>query len=118
MRRCNSRIGPFLIGLFMLLLLPARRCEAQEPNLDAIWADLAETDASKAYRAIWALALAPEKTVPFLKARLQPASGDRKQIDKLIRDLESEVFANREKAVGELERLSDAAEEALKQTLQ
>lgn len=118
MNHCISRIGSFQIGLFILLLLPPRRCEAQEPNLEALWADLAEADASKAYRAIWALALKPEKMVPFLKARLQPASGDRKEIDKLIRDLGSEIFANREKAIGELERLSDAAEEALKQALQ
>jgi WD40 repeat protein len=118
MSQRKSRFGIFLVGLLMVLLLPARRCEAQEPNLEALWADLAGADASNAYRAIWALALTPEKAVPFLQVRLQPASGDRKQIDKLIHNLESDAFAERERATVELERLSDAAEEALRLALQ
>jgi WD40 repeat protein len=118
MSLCKSRVACSLVGGFMVLLLNVQPCEAQEPNLETLWADLADTDAGKAYRAIWALALTPEKAVPFLKARLQPASGDRKQIDKLIRDLESQVFAVRDKAAADLERLSDAAEEALRQALQ
>jgi WD40 repeat protein len=114
MSQCKSPIGFLLLGV---LLLAPRRSEGQEPNVEALWADLAATDAAKAYRAVWKLALTPDKAVPFLKTRLQPASGNRKEIDKLVRDLGSETFAVRDKAIAEVERLADAAEESLKQAL-
>src|SRR5205823_9320803 len=41
-------------------------------ELEAFWADLAGEDATRAYRALWALAVIPGKAVPLLKERLQP----------------------------------------------
>src|SRR5262249_28397114 len=41
-------------------------------TLQSCWADLAGDDAPKAFRAIQALAAWPERTVPFLAARLRP----------------------------------------------
>ncbi|HYT95206.1 MAG TPA: hypothetical protein VEL76_41195, partial [Gemmataceae bacterium] len=118
MSQYTSRKSSILVALLSVLVVLGLRSEAQEPNLETLWADLADQDAAKAYRAIWALALTPEKTVPFLKARLSPVSGDRQQIDQLVRDLDKKAFAVREKAMAELGRLSDAAEAALKQVLQ
>src|ERR1043165_5449057 len=104
----------FILALLVVASFPAGQSLAQEPNLEALWSDLADADAGKAYRAIWAMALAPEKTVPFLKDRLRAATSDRKQIDKLVRELGNETFAVREKAIAELELLSGAPEETLK----
>jgi WD40 repeat protein len=107
--------GVFAMITAHLVLVPHSR--AQEVDLENLWTDLADQDAAKAYRAIGALALTPVRAVPFLHARLKPVVGDRKQIDKLIRALDDELFPVREKAIEELERWSDGAEEALKQAL-
>src|SRR5262249_52762589 len=63
-------------------------------------------------------ALAPEQAVPFLKRRLSPAAEvDAKQAARLIKDLDSEEFAAREKASEELDKLGAPAEPVLRQAL-
>jgi WD40 repeat protein len=82
------------------------------------WADLAGTDAPRAFRARWALASAPEETIPLLKEHLRPIRpADPERLRRLLTDLESEQFAVREKAQTELAELGDLAEPALRQTL-
>jgi RNA polymerase sigma factor (sigma-70 family) len=44
-------------------------------ELDAAWADLAGSDASKAYQAMGRLIAAPEQAVPLLRERLEGAEG-------------------------------------------
>ncbi len=91
-------------------LAPAR---PDNGNLNRLWSELADDDASHAYEAIWAMSAAPG-TVDFLKARLTPASGaEGKQIHRLIADLDSDDFEAREKASTDLARIGAGAEYAL-----
>ena len=42
------------------------------PDLDRLWSDLGDADAGKAYAALWTLVDARERTLPYLRERLQP----------------------------------------------
>jgi hypothetical protein len=87
-------------------------------RLEAAWTDLASRDARKAYRSVWLLALRPREAVPFLKDRLHPASADEVQrIVRLVADLDSDRFAERERASRELRRIGLAALPALRRAL-
>ncbi len=87
-------------------------------KLKTRWAELAGVDAAQAWRAIWTLVASPEQTVPFLHEQLQPATAlDAQRIARLIAELDSDRFAVREKAEGELERLGEEAEPALRKAL-
>jgi hypothetical protein len=56
--------------------------------------------------------------VPFLRERLRPVPvPDRESIVRLEKDLDSDQFPVRQKAVQELERLEEAARPALRETL-
>jgi WD40 repeat protein len=88
-------------------------------ELANLWADLAEADASKAYRAISALAAAPRDCLPMLKERLKAIpTADAQRVEKLIGELDAEDFATREAASHELERLGPAVEPALRKASQ
>jgi hypothetical protein len=76
-------------------------------DLEDLWADLAGADAARARRAIQRLAAGADRSVPFLRDRLEPVPPvDPKRLDRLIADLDSDDFAVRERATGELERLA------------
>src|SRR5262249_40565573 len=76
---------------------------------------LAGEDAPRAHRAVWTLAAAARQSVPFLKRRCRPAlPGDPERLARLIADLGIDRFAVREKAAGELERLGESAQPALR----
>jgi WD40 repeat protein len=82
------------------------------------WAELANSDAARAFRARGTMATAPEESMPLLKERLHPARpADPQRLRRLLDDLASEQFAVREKAQAELEELGDLAEPALRQAL-
>jgi hypothetical protein len=88
-------------------------------DLEEAWADLAAPDAAKAYRAVAALAGRRGEAVAYLKQRLQPAvAAAPAEVAKLVRELDSKVYATREKAMRELVRLHADAESALKASLQ
>jgi RNA polymerase sigma factor (sigma-70 family) len=90
-----------------------------EKELAAWWTDLASDDAKRAYAAIWRLSESPETAVAFLRRRLKPATdADLKEIRRHIADLDSDTFAVREKAFKHLAMLGDAAEPALRRTLE
>jgi RNA polymerase sigma factor (sigma-70 family) len=85
---------------------------------DALWADLAGTDAARAYRAIWILARAPKQAVALLGKRLRPVTAaDPKRVGLLLGDLDSGRFPVRKQAERDLEKLGDSAEPALRDTL-
>ncbi len=89
-----------------------------DAELQGFWDGLADGDAEKADRAIWALAAAPAQSVPFLARRLQPAeSADGKRVARLIAELDDEQFAVRKRAADELERLGEQAVSGLQQAL-
>lgn len=86
-----------------------------ETELRRHWDALAGADSAHAYEALWALADAPEQAVPFLASHLRAAAAPKPgQLDRLIADLDSDEFAEREKAQRELERLGERAEPALR----
>ncbi|MDY3562865.1 sigma-70 family RNA polymerase sigma factor [Gemmata sp. JC673] len=92
---------------------PAARLGPSE--WDALWADLAAADAGKAHAALARLTAAPAITVTAVRERVRPApEPDARLLARLVRDLDSEEFAAREKASQELARLGESAEAALK----
>jgi hypothetical protein len=87
-------------------------------DLQALWADLGGDDASRAYRAIYALAAVPGASVPFLRQRLRPVPvPDPGRIARLVADLDSGQFSVRKQASLELEKLGVLAERALREKL-
>jgi WD40 repeat protein len=92
--------------------------ELSAAELESLWADLAQDDAQRAWKAIGTLVSAPESAVAFLTKHLAPAPPpDLQKIDRMIADLGSEQFQKRAQAVRELEAAAELAEPALRQAL-
>jgi WD40 repeat protein len=90
----------------------------QQPDVATLFSTLASADAAAAYKAIWALVAAPKESVPFLAEKLKPAAAvDEKRIADFIAALDSDKFAEREKATSELEKLGQIAGPALDKLL-
>jgi sugar lactone lactonase YvrE len=88
-------------------------------DLEAAWDDLAAEDAGRAYRALRRLAAAPDAAVPYLGKHLRPVPVvDDQRLARLIADLDSDTFAVREQAAGELGRLGDAAAGSCRKALE
>jgi WD40 repeat protein len=91
--------------------LPAR-------DRDALWTDLADKDAARAFDAIRKLSASPNQAVALLKERVRPATpADPKRLTRLLGDLDSERFEVRRQAQSELEELGELAEAALRKAL-
>jgi RNA polymerase sigma factor (sigma-70 family) len=87
-------------------------------RLRSLWDDLGGEDAAKAHAAAWALAASPTEAVSFLRERLQPIRpADAKTVARLVKSLDSEDFAEREKALKELETLGESATPELRKVL-
>jgi RNA polymerase sigma factor (sigma-70 family) len=95
----------------------ARRTGPLTPgDREALWADLAGADATRAYQAVATLAGSPAEALPLLREKLKPAAAvDRRRATRLIGELESDGFSVREKAMKELAQLGDTAEVALRE---
>jgi RNA polymerase sigma factor (sigma-70 family) len=86
-------------------------------EIDGLWSDLG-ADATKADRAIWMLARAGNLTLPLLTERLKSVTpADAKLTAKLIADLGSDQFAQRQAATKELSDLGEGAESALRKAV-
>src|SRR5262249_4777830 len=86
----------------------------QSDKLQALWRDL-EGDAETAYRAFAELARTPRQATGLIEEHLHPAPDpDPKELDRLISDLDSELFAVRTKAEAALERMGTSVESALR----
>lgn len=84
---------------------------------EALWKDLAGSDAARAYAAVRRLAASPEAEA-LLRERIKPTpAADPKRLAKLVADLDGDTFAAREGAVKELEKLDDRAAQALREAL-
>ncbi|HEY7312019.1 MAG TPA: WD40 repeat domain-containing protein [Gemmataceae bacterium] len=94
---------------------PARQLSRDQ--FDALWSDLAG-DAGKAHRALDRLTAARDQAMPFLKDCLRPATLDAKRVEKLLADLDSDVFETRETASRELARMRYRAEPMLRRALE
>jgi WD40 repeat protein len=102
-------------------LVPRARgapADLKRERLEGLWADLAGGDSARAYRALWALALSPDRAVPLLAERLRPAgAADVRRIRRLCTDLDSDEFAVRSRAQKELEKLGAEAVPTLREVL-
>jgi RNA polymerase sigma factor (sigma-70 family) len=97
---------------------PAPAPRLQPSALDALWADLADTDAARAFGAIRKLSASPNQAVLLLRERVRPATpADPKRLTRLLADLQSDRFDLRRQAASELEGLSELAEPVLRQAL-
>jgi WD40 repeat protein len=86
-----------------------------EAELKRLWDALAGSDTPRAYQAVWRLGDNPEQSVGFLHEGLKPVLGvDADHIEKLIKDLDHNRFAIREKASAALRSLGNLAEPALR----
>jgi RNA polymerase sigma factor (sigma-70 family) len=95
---------------------PRRKLSATD--LKRCWADLASTDAACAFRAVRLLDSAPDQAVPLLRERLKPvAPADPRRVRELLAALDNDQFAERRRAVAELEKLADRCRPALRQAL-
>jgi WD40 repeat protein len=92
--------------------------ELSNEKLAVSWHELSDGDASRAYKAVLALASSPKSAAPYLKDRLVGVEGGNgKRTAQLILDLNDDEFEVREKAQKELEKMGDAALPALRQAL-
>src|SRR5262249_42063935 len=91
---------------------------ALSPNrLEALWQDLARKDGAAAYRAVWALAADPLRSVPFLAGRLRPGAEDDKRVARWIADLADDRAEGRQQAHDGLIKLGANSVPALKRVL-
>lgn len=99
---------------------------SDEPNKDMtseqlgqLWKDLAGTDPTKAFEAIWQLVGAGDKAVELLNQQLdQVGAGDEKPVAELIQQLDDREWPVREKATRELTAMGKVIEPILRQTLE
>ncbi|HTU93815.1 MAG TPA: WD40 repeat domain-containing protein [Gemmataceae bacterium] len=95
-----------------------RRGPLSQKELDELWSTLAGADAAKAYQAILTLEAVPDQAVPLLAERLRLSSNNDKQITRLLALLDSDDFAQRERATKELQEIGWLAEPALHKALE
>jgi hypothetical protein len=81
------------------------------------WADLAGSDARRAYQAIRTLAAVPEQSIPFLRQELAERPVDVKRIAALLKDLDDDEFEVRDKAMAELAKQGPEIEPLLREAL-
>jgi hypothetical protein len=85
---------------------------------EAAWDDLASTDAAKARRAVDRLAREPEAAVPLLGERFKaPVVRTNADASALIRALDNQAFAERERVSRQLREVGLKAESALREAL-
>ena len=77
-------------------------------ELESRWADLMGENAGAAHQALWSLVDAPKDSLHFLRGRLKSvAVADAGAIQRLIANLNSDKFAERQTAVKELEKVGE-----------
>jgi WD40 repeat protein len=87
-------------------------------ELEERWRLLAGSDAEAAHRAAAELAADPERALPFLGERLRGPTAAERDIERLIGDLDAEVFETRQRATADLKKLGTTAEPALRWALE
>jgi WD40 repeat protein len=97
----------------------ASRVRLVRGDLDRLWDDLGKAEARIGQRAVWALVEEPALAVPFLRDKLTRAEANpgARRIARLIADLDSDDFRQRESASEELNKLGRAAVPALRAAL-
>jgi WD40 repeat protein len=84
-----------------------------------LWQTLNDSNATAAFDAMRQLLTRPGPAVALLRERLKPARTlDEEGVRRLLRDLDADEFATRERASAELELLADRAGAALRKALE
>jgi WD40 repeat protein len=83
--------------------------------LGALWADLGGEDSCRAFQALWRMAAVAGPAITFLGPHLR--SAERDNVRRLVAALDSDLFAEREKAERELSALGALAESLLREAL-
>jgi hypothetical protein len=110
-------------GVVLLSLVPPDADLREAPTEEDIaqaWAQLAESDASAAYKGAWVLATAGDSTIDFLRDRLASVTEpnvDPERIAKLVADLDDDHFEVRERATTALQQIGPRALPHIKQTV-
>jgi hypothetical protein len=89
----------------LAIALPNAAGQGAKLSLDSRWADLASPDDAKATRALLGLAATPKETTAYLKDHLRPVKADSKRVAALVKQFDSSNFAQRSRAMSELEYL-------------
>jgi WD40 repeat protein len=97
---------------------PAPGVPGREVDLADAWADLGSATPALAYRAVRLLAASPARAVPYLEKRLRPTPlSAGKRLARLVADLDSDTFEERERASAELAKAGRSAELSLRSAL-
>jgi hypothetical protein len=98
--------------------LGRRRAARAAAKPEALWADLGDADARKAYRAVLDLSDDAAGAAALLRGRLRAVPAvDGKRVESLLADLNSDDYATRQKATAGLEALAELAVPAMKKAL-
>lgn len=108
--------GTALIWDLPALLEAGRKTiELSSQQVQALWRDLASTDAPRAYEAVETLARAPVQAVPFLRDQVSPVTAER--LARRIKELDSDDYPIRVRARNELAAMGTFAEPKLRQLI-
>jgi WD40 repeat protein len=109
--------GDTTVLVWGLSAVKAVRAELSADAAAGLWAELAEADAVRAYRAVGRLAAAPGQATALLRRHVEEAVKLDPVQAKLLADLDSKRLAVRDRAARELEKLGAKAEAALGKAL-
>ena len=112
----------FLFWLALLVAAVSQNDSATgslaQRQFERLWIELGSADQAKARQAVSALVAQGATTVSFLEKRLRPIDvPDAGHLARLINDLDSNRYRDRQKAAQEIESLGELAEPLLIQTL-
>jgi WD40 repeat protein len=97
---------------------PDKTVKLSPRELEGCWGALAGEAAGRALQAVHALAASPGQSVPFLKERLRVVRSAKgpsdEELARLVRELDSDSFAVRQRAEAELAKAGRWAEAALR----
>jgi hypothetical protein len=83
-----------------------------------LWSELGHTDAARAYRTMGLLTAASGQAVALLKERTRPFLEIQARVARLVKQLDSRKYAERARAVREIEQLGELAVPALREALE
>jgi WD40 repeat protein len=94
---------------------PAKAPPLTKEESVRLWKDLADTDPARGPAAVWRLAQGGDAAVAVLAKQIRPvAPVPTKELEALVRDLESPTFKTRDAATQRLRKLGKLAEPALR----